>query len=473
MSFKFLLIFLTFSVVSWGTPRVFFNYKVYYTMEDEPYVETAIQFASGTIKYLMNDNGFLQANLEITQIFKKNEQIITVDKYNLSSPEMKDSTVEDFFDVRRFLVESDVYDFELIIKDLNANEKVQGDFKIEVPIIKPLQLECSEVDFIQELTKTDVKDNFTKNGYRLIPYFTNYFPPLYDKIVYYLEFYNAPSIFLSGEPFAATFNVRDVKTETILEDYFQYKKLTSSEVIPIINILPIDLLPSGEYELIINVVNLNQEVVLEKVVPFRRRNDLPEPVIDMTTLDIDNSFGDELSADSIFYYVGSLMPIAEQFEYELIRDMLNSHDTLKMKHFFYEFWKKTAPHDSEGAWLKYKAQVKYAERLFGTQIRAGYDTDRGRIHLKHGAPNFVTDQPVGTSAYPYMIWHYYKIGTQSNIRFVFYNPDLVTNDYPLLHSDLNGEIKNNNWQQEILKRNNSNSDLQQRNTGNSGIYFEN
>ena len=103
----YLLTFLIFcSVLGWGTPRIFFNYKIYYTIDHQPYIETAIQFSSATMKFIANDSGYLQANLEITQIFKKNDQIVKVDKYVLSSPEMKDSVVEDFFDMQRFFITS-------------------------------------------------------------------------------------------------------------------------------------------------------------------------------------------------------------------------------------------------------------------------------------------------------------------------------------------------------------------------------
>ena len=40
-----------------------------------------------------------------------------------------------------------------------------------------------------------------------------------------------------------------------------------------------------------------------------------------------------------------------------------------------------------------------------------------------------------------------------NKRFVFYSPDLVTNDYQLLHSDAEGEENNPEWQVVLYKRN--------------------
>jgi hypothetical protein len=96
--------------------------------------------------------------------------------------------------------------------------------------------------------------------------------------------------------------------------------------------------------------------------------------------------------------------------------------------------------------------VKVVKREFGTSIRRGYQTDRGRVFLQYGPPNNRTASLHEPSAYPYEIWHYYRIGTQNNRRFVFYLPDLVTNDYTLLHSDANGEIIDNQWQLRLHKR---------------------
>jgi hypothetical protein len=38
-------------------------------------------------------------------------------------------------------------------------------------------------------------------------------------------------------------------------------------------------------------------------------------------------------------------------------------------------------------------------------------------------------------------------------------PDLVTNDYVLLHSDVPGEVKNARWQYMLNSRNSTNTDL--------------
>ncbi|MFD1550627.1 hypothetical protein DNU06_14840 [Putridiphycobacter roseus] len=469
---KFILSIIIYSIslVGLAKPRVFFNYHIYYTVDHEPYVETALQFASGSLKFMANENGNLEANLEITQVFMQNEKIIAVDKYVLKSPEMKDSIVDDFFDMQRFKLSTGKYTFDLSVKDLNSGEIIEGKFDIEIEKQLKLRVECADVAFIQDITKSDVNDKFTKNGYRMIPYFTNFFPPDYDKIVYYLELYNSIENFDSTMQYVATFNIRKKGTTNNLESYFQYKKLKSAPIIPIINVLPIHDLKTGEYELVMQVFNSKQDTLLEKITPFKRRSIIEIKPIDITNVDIENNFEKELSSDSVFYFVASLMPISPQYEYERIRKMLTARDTTYLKRYFYSYWVQSAPENPFRGWQDYKIQVQYAEKLFGTQIRKGFETDRGRIHLKYGPPNFITDQANGTSAYPYQIWQYYKIGQRSNMQFIFYNPDLVTNDYPLLHSDMPGEIQNTNWRQELLKRNTKSGESMD---GNSGIYFDN
>ena len=452
-------------------PKVFFNHHIYYDTEHQPYVETELQLLSGSLKFLANENGNLQAKLEITQVFKQYDKIIIVDKYILNSPEMLDSIVDDFYDLKRFKLNVGDYDLELEIKDLNNKNIIKGTYQIKVNKQLINIIESSDFAFIQNLTKSSETNSFTKNGYQMIPYFSDNFPPDYDKIVYYLELYNTMNYFDSTAVFAAIFNIREHHSNQVLEEFFQYKKLKPATIIPIINILPIHNLQSGEFDIVMHIISNKNDTILEKVMPFKRRSLMKVQEVSPSSIDIDYSYFKSLPTDSLAYYTSSLFPISPQHEFNRMQKMIKNKDTILLKRYFYSFWNQTAPENPKRAWQDYKKQVQYTERIFSTQIRRGYDSDRGRIYLKYGAPNHVTDQPNGTSAYPYQIWQYYRIGERSNVRFIFYNPDLVTNDYPLLHSDLIGEIQNFNWQKEILKRNNNGNTLDRTINGNSGIYF--
>ncbi|MDY0016185.1 MAG: hypothetical protein RBS13_08250, partial [Bacteroidales bacterium] len=53
--------------------------------------------------------------------------------------------------------------------------------------------------------------------------------------------------------------------------------------------------------------------------------------------------------------------------------------------------------------------------------------------------------PYTQQYYPYEIWYYYSTYNQYNINFIFYNRDLVTNFYQLIHSTAKDEIYDPRW----------------------------
>ena len=74
------------------------------------------------------------------------------------------------------------------------------------------------------------------------------------------------------------------------------------------------------------------------------------------------------------------------------------------------------------------------------------------MFLKYGPPNTIVDRPYEEDVLPYQVWHYYKLGTFTNKKFVFYEPDIVTNEYLMLHSDVQGEVSNNSWQYYLQRK---------------------
>jgi len=89
--------------------------------------------------------------------------------------------------------------------------------------------------------------------------------------------------------------------------------------------------------------------------------------------------------------------------------------------------------------------------VYGSKLQKGYRTDRGRVYLKYGAPNSITESPFTASLHPYEVWHYYHTEGESNVKFIFYNTDLVSNEYELLHSTKRGEIRDPAWQLRLMK----------------------
>ena len=104
------------------------------------------------------------------------------------------------------------------------------------------------------------------------------------------------------------------------------------------------------------------------------------------------------------------------------------------------------------AWNDYRMEVMKVNASYSSRIRKGYDTDRGRVYLQYGPPNTISDEQDNPQTYPYQIWHYYKIKTQTNRKFIFYTTDRSSNDFRLMYSDAIGEIQDPNWELKLNER---------------------
>ena len=118
-------------------------------------------------------------------------------------------------------------------------------------------------------------------------------------------------------------------------------------------------------------------------------------------------------------------------------------------YFIYNFWMKRNKEKPEEAWKEYADKVKEVNRLFGSSLLLGYESERGLIYLKYGSPTERIVVNNENNALPYEIWQYNTLPKASNALFLFYRPGLVSNDYRLLHTTVNGEIRNPNWRNSL------------------------
>jgi GWxTD domain-containing protein len=134
-------------------------------------------------------------------------------------------------------------------------------------------------------------------------------------------------------------------------------------------------------------------------------------------------------------------------EKNFIYRQLDATDLQTKQQFFFNFWDTRDHLNPVHAWSDYYELIFIVNSAYSTQIQKGYDTDRGRVYLKYGPPNIITESYNEPSSYPYEIWQYYELaGNQRNKKFVFYTYDLITNNFKLLHSDAIGEVSNYRWQ---------------------------
>ena len=222
----------------------------------------------------------------------------------------------------------------------------------------------------------------------------------------------------------------------------------------IINSMDISGLPSGNYYLVLEARNRNNEVIGLNRFFFQRSNNNYQ--IDPTALESINTeyvfSGRIKDIDTIREYIRTLYAISSEVERQYAENLVKTDDIRTMQQFFYTFWSSRNQIDPEEQWNEYYKQVQRVNASFSTSTKKGYRSDRGIVFLKYGTPDRIVESYNEPGAYPYEIWHYYTLGNQRNKKFVFMTRDIVTNDFYQIHSDAVGELSNYRWSNEIYFR---------------------
>lgn len=453
----FLFSFFTISLITLaGKPQVFFNYSTFHMPKQTPYVETYLSVIGNSVGYKATKSGFSKAEIEVTMLFKREEKIVDFKKYILNSPESADSIKNkpSFIDQQRFSLPNGNYLFELQIVDLNKKADTLFYNDSIVLSYTDNEVQISDICFIESYTPTVKANMLSKSGYDLVPYISNFYPQSVSKLIFYAEIYNTQTVLGFDEKFLASYYIESAETGVRLTNFNSFSRKNSSDVVVLFAEMPIEKLPTGNYSLAVEIKSKTNSILAEKRIYFQRANAAAELNLnDLASINIENTFASSIPKDSIDEYIRCLRPLFSRADQVFADNQLKSSDFKLKQQFFFNFWSNKNSTSPELAWIKYREEVLKAQKAYGTKIKKGYETDRGRIYLKYGPPDAISQRYNEPNAYPYEIWHYHRIGNFSNRRFVFYNPDLVTNDFQLLHSDMFGEIQNPRWQVELNKRN--------------------
>ena len=387
-------------------------------------------------------------------LFIENEQKEIVDyKKHIIEGEIDHVNKNGILDLQRFSLIDGNYNLGLKLvdqTDTNNIEEHQQTFTLS----KLNTSEFSDIELLDKYWKSDSVSKLNKSGFEMIPLVTTYFGPEFNRLSYYTEIYFDEEIIKENPSVILTQSILVKENNKIAGQYNKLNKISSSSVVPVLNSFDLSNLPTGNYVLKLSVMDKNQLILSTKELAFQRTNLNNSMKLNrLNSVSIANTFASDIHQDSLNEFMKCLAPLASNLEKNIIDNKLDDIDDTLKRQFIYSFWYNRFPNNTAYNWSKYKQEVKKTNQLFGTKVRKGYETDRGRIYLKYGPPNTITDRPNEPSAYPYQIWHYYKIGRFNNKRFVFYLPDLVSNDYVILHSTLQGEYFNNNWKTDLHSRN--------------------
>ncbi len=448
----------TFSLQSLFAIDFLFSYSSFQTPENEAYLETYIAIPSSSLK-LVDKDGAKKASVEIAIVISQGEEVVAFDKYILNSPELNDSVSTNLLDVKRFPLKTGDYNIEVKYKDFN-NQTDEGVYKEDFTINTEKEKVCiSDITLLESVKKAEAENDLVKNGLEMSPFVFPYYTNKFTNLKFYCEIYNSNT--LEDSTFLVQYYVVPNGQIEITNGLRRFKKDKIAPVNIVMGDFEIADLESGNYKLIVDVRNKQNEILAQKNILFHRNNAEKNSLVKteefLESVNTENSFVSKMTFEELEYNIGSLEPIVDENQTVVINNLLEGKDVKLMKSYLYNFWQVTNPADPEGGFIQYKNVVDGLEKQYGTMVKRGYETWRGYVFLKYGKPSQVIAQAkFDPGALPYEIWQYYSIANgQSNVKFVFYNRDPGAADMDLIHSDARGEISNNDWEQIIYSKVNS------------------
>ena len=356
--------------------------------------------------------------------------------------------------MQRFALPNGIYDVKIKLDDLNDTLNANYIHSVLEVYIPNDSASISSVIAVQEYSKTDKIGPSIHSGFNFVPNIYNYFPEQDSMFTFYAELYNVDKSIGEKEPYLLNYYISNFETNVILEKYKLAKRKTALPVDVLFGKFDISNLPSGNFIFTVELIDRNNTKIVKKDYFFQRENkNIQLNPGEVEAINIINTFAELITGqDTLSDVIRAMNPISSSMENEFAESIIKDGNEHMMQQYIFHFWNQRNPLEPSKPFIAYMTEVMKVNNEYGTGVKKGYETDRGRIYLKFGQPNSIMKQYNEPASYPYEIWHFYDIVGQSNVKFVFYNTDLASNDFELLHSNAIGEVSNYQWRLELRKR---------------------
>lgn len=375
---------------------------------------------SHQLKYNAEEKSYVR----VTQKYFAADQLVFSDSYLLVNQQQNAPGV---LDVNRYAVPVNATKVEVFLEDTIS--KSRGSYVANIQLIN-----FAEKDALSDMYLMDVVKEQTE-------FRTNYtFLDEEENLNFHVD------AVLNETEDASQYLIKySIKTISSAIDTFYlagFAKANNSQELVLNKQLKIEALPPGTYMLYADLVNRNQEVVDQKGLIFTIISSKVQCKNDLET------FLSSFDTRQLNRYVQAHYPIASPDENKQIKLLKNEENRTVLVEFLLDFYLNRDAANCMDEISSYFKLVDEANSVFRTSIMDGFQTDRGRVFLEYGRP---TDQIIGKESgiSDYEIWKYNWVKKQANVKFIFYNPTGIANDFVLLHSNGREEIQNPAWQQKL------------------------
>ena len=416
--------------------------------DDGGYLENYLGIQSKTLT-LKDGQGILEYIVQINE--DKSASTVHVGKYAI---DVSDNDMEtDLWDLQRYALKDGTYQLLISLIDKNASDTIEYDLKLVVD--QPQTRSLSKPLLCSALGKQPTLP-FEKYGFR-------YEKLAYDLVseeqntLYYFQEYHQPDLGTDDQYFVKYSVVKEFRNPSMAGEELMagYQKIANDARGVYTKAVDVSLLRSGDYHLLTEFIDKEKNQVAINYQNFQVMRPEQDLILMMEKDELfETSWVKDFGREETVYALKALAPQIDGQRAEILNQILYERDLRKMKYFIYSYWKSEVPQYTEDAYKSYMQVAKAVDQTYRNNVGFGFENDRGFYFLKYGKPDVVITEEHEPTAPPYEIWIYNRLENtgETDIRFLFYNPSLSGNDYQILHSNSNFDIRNPDWQRSLYNQ---------------------
>lgn len=448
-----ILLFICSNLHVYSQENIYFNFDfaVFKADDQKSILEIYYSVNQKSLTYSkVSDNFEAFAKLDVL-LTNRTDNSIVLDKSYKSPSIVKDTSGKELnqniIGQINFLLDDGYYKLKITGSDLN-NAAKRDILEEELSIINAssADVRISNIELSTNIQKsTNEGSNFYKNTLEVIPNPSNLFGMNLKELYYYYEIYGLSENNVSEE-FTINYSIVNLNYENVIS--FDKKVKRNSEARVEYGKINVDTLERGSYFLKVNLLDPSKNVsasVEKKFFIFNVSEEISQTNPQADYLLSEYAAKDEKDLDIEFGYATYLMTEKERDRYE---DMKNIEAKRK---YMFDFWKTRDynPGTPQNEFkIDYLKRVNEANRNFNEAYKDGWKTDRGRVYLIYGKPNDIDRYPFETTKKSYEIWKYDSV--EGGGECVFIEKQSTTGVYWLVHSTFKSELKNYEWEKELV-----------------------
>lgn len=418
------------------------------------------------VHYTTTPQNTIIARIRTDIVFTNDAGVIKDDHFILQTVPCKDVNelaARSIIDLRRYSLGTGLIKMKLTLTD-QADTTSRFTFTDSFTILPAGDAAFfSGLQLLDTTIESPAQTVFLKNGRQQVPACTNFIGDSKKMLHYYAELYGSDQLSKINYPLVRKVTISKKPDETYFGNFVKRDTVVPGKLSLSSGSFSIASLPSGNYYLNISLENNIHKIIASSNLFFQVMNLHPveeevakkaavasdTSIENITVLDLDKTFLSKYTTTEIIAILKMLLPLSDPLETQTINNFIKKPEDMYMRYYIYNHFKNINQKDPGKAWKAYSENVIEVNKLFSAHGNKGYQTDRGFIYLRYGAPTERITVENENGTLPYEIWQYNTL-TQMNHKdiadavFLFYRHDDMS-DYKLLHSNVSGETQNMGW----------------------------